>query len=278
MEKIVLNMEDAPRILSFPLRIKNLGYIPEDFHSYRGSHKTIIIGLRLSSAAPQAIEKIDGERRVFSFPHVVCRIPGKHYETSIPLPWETIYFSYSPDLLPVIKTFGVDLSPQIWKFELTPSLSKLVKDILDFARRVHDYGVADKIDLLCYELLTELVIARRRKREAMGRNEIQVRKIASYIQLHHAESFSLDELIRKHGLSRRTFFRCWGEKIPLSPSAYVSDLKIKEACRLLAESDLRVYEIAECLNYRDPVYFYRTFKKNTGRTPRQYRLESSRLA
>lgn len=54
-------------------------------------------------------------------------------------------------------------------------------------------------------------------------------------------------------------------------SDYVEEYKIKEAKRLLLESDMTVAEIAEQLNYTNAQNFIRFFSKSTGVTPGKFR-------
>lgn len=52
---------------------------------------------------------------------------------------------------------------------------------------------------------------------------------------------------------------------------------ILEAKRLLAHTDQTMAEIAEEINYADPSYFGRAFKRETGQTPRSFRQEFRRV-
>lgn len=54
-------------------------------------------------------------------------------------------------------------------------------------------------------------------------------------------------------------------------SDYVEEYKLKEAKRLLLESDMTVAEIAEQLNYTNAQNFIRFFSKSTGVTPGKFR-------
>ncbi len=52
---------------------------------------------------------------------------------------------------------------------------------------------------------------------------------------------------------------------------YLTLLRIEEAKRLLAETDLTIAAIAAQAGYDDPAYFHRVFRRETGMTPSQYR-------
>ena len=53
---------------------------------------------------------------------------------------------------------------------------------------------------------------------------------------------------------------------------YITNVKLKRASWLLKETDLKIMEIAERLDYRDIGYFSRLFKKKYNMTPTEYRL------
>lgn len=69
---------------------------------------------------------------------------------------------------------------------------------------------------------------------------------------------------------RRIFKRRYG----VSPAGYVTRERIKLACQMLTSGEERsVSKIAEIVGYKDALYFSRIFKKQTGVSPSDYRLE-----
>ena len=73
-------------------------------------------------------------------------------------------------------------------------------------------------------------------------------------------------------MSPRTFLRVWQKPFHISPGAYLLRKQLEEARRLLVETELKVYEIAELTGFSDPFYFSRFFKARTGLSPKEYRL------
>lgn len=55
---------------------------------------------------------------------------------------------------------------------------------------------------------------------------------------------------------------------------YLTIVKMERAKKLLIEDNLKIYEIGANLGYRDIEYFSRQFKKFTGHTPVEYRLNN----
>ena len=47
--------------------------------------------------------------------------------------------------------------------------------------------------------------------------------------------------------------------------------RIEKSKKLLADTDLKIYEVAEKVGYTDTRYFSEIFQRSTGKTPSQYR-------
>lgn len=68
----------------------------------------------------------------------------------------------------------------------------------------------------------------------------------------------------------RIFIRVVGERF----TEYITRRKIETAKVMLTETDTSIYQIAFNLGFIDPSYFIKQFKKYTGTTPKQYRLNN----
>ena len=52
---------------------------------------------------------------------------------------------------------------------------------------------------------------------------------------------------------------------------YLTNIRIEKAKDLLLNSDIAMKELCSMCGYQDPNYFSRTFKKNVGLTPTEYK-------
>ena len=68
------------------------------------------------------------------------------------------------------------------------------------------------------------------------------------------------------------FCRFFKKVIGSTPMAYVNEYRIKQACRLLEETDLSVMDICLECGFNNLGNFLREFRRRTGTTPLQYRI------
>ncbi len=90
-----------------------------------------------------------------------------------------------------------------------------------------------------------------------------IHKPVTVAQLAEIEHFSPSRY-------RTVFRRCMG----MSPSEYMTRMRMRRACELLAMADMSIREVAESCGYPDQLYFSRVFRANFGIAPSKYRGEN----
>ncbi|WP_308634230.1 bifunctional transcriptional activator/DNA repair enzyme AdaA [Paenibacillus silvisoli] len=102
-------------------------------------------------------------------------------------------------------------------------------------------------------------------------DEEWVDAIAAMIDNRYAEQLTLNKLAELAHASpyhmQRTFTRWKGQ----SPAAYLQQVRIEQAKRLLSESELPVSEIGERVGYVNAAHFATVFQRETGSQPTAYR-------
>jgi transcriptional regulator GlxA family with amidase domain len=92
-----------------------------------------------------------------------------------------------------------------------------------------------------------------------------------WIAGHFGVASPLEEMVRRTGLTERTFKRRFTSATGLSPLAYVQRLRIEDAKRRLERTEASVDEISWQVGYEEPAFFRRLFKRITGLAPVVYR-------
>lgn len=82
---------------------------------------------------------------------------------------------------------------------------------------------------------------------------------------------SLEEIAAAANVGKRECLRCFQRTIGIAPIQYLLKFRVRQASRLLAETDIPVTEVALRCGFESPSYFSLTFRRLTGKTPREYR-------
>lgn len=95
-----------------------------------------------------------------------------------------------------------------------------------------------------------------------------------YIENNYKCKISVDKLAESCFLSTSRFYHSFKEKLGVSPIVYKNDVAIKHAAQeLLYQPEKSIAAIAKDNGFSSVVYFGRAFKKNTGKTPSEYRKD-----
>lgn len=95
--------------------------------------------------------------------------------------------------------------------------------------------------------------------------------IVRYMQEHLKEEISLNVLADEFHLSAQYISQLFKNEIGVNFLAYLTNIRMEQAKKLLLSSDDTVAEIAEKSGYADYRVFTKAFKKAEGVTPSQYR-------
>ncbi|MEM5781076.1 MAG: AraC family transcriptional regulator, partial [Lawsonibacter sp.] len=114
-------------------------------------------------------------------------------------------------------------------------------------------------------------------REALGRQRTDsawktVEKAKDFIAEHYADSeLSVETLCSHLHLSSTYFSTLFKRETGMGFTAYVTEVRMERAARLLQDTDEKTYLIAEQTGYPDPNYFSYVFRRRFGVTPSKFR-------
>ena len=97
------------------------------------------------------------------------------------------------------------------------------------------------------------------------------RQAAAFMQQNYSRSISVEDAARQAGVSRSYLYRAFQAEFGCSPSVYLTRYRIQRACQLLRHSGLPVGAVATSVGFEDPFYFSRTFRREKGVSPTEYR-------
>ena len=108
-------------------------------------------------------------------------------------------------------------------------------------------------------------------RTLLGRSTSIVGLAVDYITKHYREGVTLRQVAADCHVNTSYLGQIFRKETGSAFTDYVNALRIQEACRLLADPTLKVYEVAEQVGFTDYHYFLKIFKKVTGKSPTDMR-------
>ena len=107
--------------------------------------------------------------------------------------------------------------------------------------------------------------------ELKAQEERTITGITRYMQSHLAEEVSLSVLAEEFHLNAQYISQLFKNEIGVGFLAYLTNIRMEKAKKLLLSTSLSVTEVAEQSGYGDYRVFTKVFKKSEGVTPSQYR-------
>jgi transcriptional regulator GlxA family with amidase domain len=98
-----------------------------------------------------------------------------------------------------------------------------------------------------------------------------VGKVLRYVTEHITETLSMEQLANAVSISRRTFSRLFAKYAKVTPSAFVEQVRVDAARRLLEETDAPLKTVAFKCGFHNATHMRTTFSRRLNVTPKQYR-------
>ncbi len=166
----------------------------------------------------------------------------------------------------------------LYDFSLYPKTNKLTHDeqiILRFNNIFDGFSKQDVFrDKELSLLLERLFISMARRSKDVSQKENQLRRSIAFINSRYNGNIKIPELARIENLSVSRYNTLFKEIMKLSPTEYITKLRISSARELLSGTDLPIGKVSQLVGYRDPHFFSRIFKATMGVSPIEYKNNS----
>lgn len=109
-----------------------------------------------------------------------------------------------------------------------------------------------------------------KEQELNVRARTNIEDVCKYMHEHYSENHPIQFYAAMCHLSESRFSHAFKECTGFTPKAYLLNIKIDIAKKLLEDTDLSITAISEIVGIEDSNYFSRIFKKYTGHSPRSF--------
>ncbi|ETI68369.1 response regulator transcription factor [Neobacillus vireti] len=143
----------------------------------------------------------------------------------------------------------------------------------EYARTAMRYGITDYFLKPINRIeLTEAIstIFKENKAESMPVSK-QFQAILQFIDDHLSREIALSQIAEHVSLNPQYVGQLFKSELGMTFTEYMVEVRLKRAKKLLKETNLKVYEVAQLSGYKSPKHFMTVFKQETGITPIGFR-------
>jgi AraC-like DNA-binding protein len=156
------------------------------------------------------------------------------------------------------------------KGEILDELTRILREFSAF-QGLERFLFGIKIFMLLDSAKSELIPLNQSSPNLNERDGTRMNQVMQFLLENRFQTINLDQAAEKANLSKEAFCRFFKLRTGKTFTQYLQQLRIAEAQKLLAETDLGIAEIAFRVGFENLSYFNRSFKNLCNQSPRDFR-------
>lgn len=268
-----LHLENSERLLNFPFKLRLVGWCPDHspYHVRRHvEHLLISVVLDRRKAGKTLVNGVFS--RHLRPPYLSVLRKGTILNTLWSSTHDELLFSYEEPAASAILRLGITPT----SFAMTDAIDRTISEIRTLAEGGDIPGRADQLDQLAIRLFLEIRLAAHEAPHLPQPVPARFSELVSYLIVHACNKINLDQTVRDFGMSRRSFYRVWGQRFQIPLSQFLLQHKLNAVEKLLQDSNCPISMIAELCNFSSVSYLNQCFRKKHGCSPREFRMKKPR--
>lgn len=171
-----------------------------------------------------------------------------------------------------VRLIGVEITVVMYK-ELEEH-AKQLDDFYSIYNKQQQMQTVYEIFACIRQLVIQLVSIVNQQRD--NQMKMVIHRAVAYMEMHYAqEGLSLHDVSSVVHISPTYLSTIFKKEKNINFSEFLNQIRMKKAMELLRIYDMKSYEVAEKVGFRNPHYFSLCFKKYTGVSPSEYKNASN---
>lgn len=175
-----------------------------------------------------------------------------------------------------LETLGVNLTTELDRYNLS-TVGRFFEALIEEDKIISDDTSEDEFGDLYINHLIDLILVELLRHcggSVKGIDKSPIGTAILYLHSHYTESVTLDTLASLTHLSRNYFSELFSASTRSTFKSYLIELRLRHACRLLANTDMSVTDVCFSSGFESFSNFMRSFKSKYRVTPLKFREEN----
>lgn len=188
-----------------------------------------------------------------------CYYPSKQN------PWKLLWItSRDSDILEIFNAYNPNTKTNIFEYNYI----SIANDLTDMIKKNHNnmYSASEIL-----EIFLNLFNNQKKSHKICNNSDVYYNYAINYINTNLFRQIHIYDLTKMLGISQPYLYKIFKEKCGLSPQEKINNLKISKAKNMLKQEAMSISDIAYSLGFSTPQDFSKFFKKNTGKSPTNYK-------
>lgn len=200
-------------------------------------------------------------------------IPGNHryYYPGHSDPWEFIYLTLTGSVAEQVFDDIIDKhGPVVSLLPDTP----VIQSLLAIYTETVAEGIRDPYEASSqsYGFLMECLRFFINEEDNNVKMPHKLNQVIRFLDENYHASITLEDMAEYVNISKYTLIKMFKDHLQTTPIQYLTNFRIRRAAKLLHRSNKSVKQIAEEVGYTNSNYFNKSFRKVTGVTPSEFRM------
>ncbi len=171
-------------------------------------------------------------------------------------------------LIQIGNKYSAGIADRVFHDENGEILENLTKMLSEFNEKNVGW-----LEMMRSKMIEILIITARRLTVAQVGDTVS--EIILKMQKNYSKNLTLADLAEKFGYSVPYLSKLFKEKTGMTFRRNLRKIRIDEACRLLCNTNDKIWVVSNTVGYTDVDFFCRIFKEDTGVTPSEFREKFS---
>ncbi len=176
---------------------------------------------------------------------------------------------YDPEWISPVPAEIREVLPLLDRVASRREITEMIMLMFRYFRQRHDLG-----ETMLWPVLRALLAGKAEAPASMlpssGKGSRRSLIVRDYIDRHYAEPQDYATYCQLVKTSPSHLCRTFAAQIGRTPQAYLNDVRMHHACRLLQEGVLNVNEVGRAVGIPDANYFSRLFRRQFGKSPSRF--------